>query len=161
MIRTACTAFVAAAAASAASAQQAAPAEPAAASDDNASIYASYTQGYKSAVLDAGGGTGNPVLPETVNAFEVGFKHGRRGLSFETAAFYYDYRDLQGSLFTGNPPSARLVNAASSEIYGIEGQLRGDITDRRFVTQAQYNNFGIGAVWNQPVSYGIELGVKF
>lgn len=257
--------------------------------DDNSSIYASYTQGYKAAILDVGGGTGNPVLPETVNAFEIGFKHGRRGLSFETAAFYYDYQDLQVSLFTGNPPSARLVNAASSEIYGIEGQLRGDITDRlqlnaaaawtharykrfisaplyarcpgvagcgggtsffvvtgtdlgnvtmqrspeftanlgaswsaglsggelvlsgnlyytskfffgpsgiqfpqdgyeqlslraqwtdpsdrfqvalwgdnvtdrRFVTQAQYNNFGIGAVWNQPVSYGIELGVKF
>jgi iron complex outermembrane recepter protein len=253
------------------------------------SIYGSFTQGYKSALLDVGGSTGNPVLPEKVNAFEAGYKYDDRQIFFESSAFYYDYKNLQVSLFKGNPPSAQLVNAASSEIYGLEAQARyalseqvalnagaawtharykrfddapiylrcpgpggcgggtsfflqtgttlrnvtmqrapaftgnlggryktdlaggnlalsgnlyysskfffgpsgvqfpqgayetlslraqwedpsdhysvalyGDnVTNSRYVTQVQYNNFGIGAVWNAPVTYGIELGAKF
>jgi iron complex outermembrane recepter protein len=256
--------------------------------DDNSSIYASYTQGYKAGILDVGGSTGNPVAPETIDAFEVGYKVDSGALSFETAAFYYDYKNLQVSLFQGNPPSAQIINAASSEIYGLEGALRynvsdafqlnvgaawtharykrfvnapiytrcpgvggcgggtsffvapvtltdvtmqrtpsftgnlgasytadvgggklvlsgnlyytskfffgpsgiqfpqsgyeivslraqwadpsetysvalwGDnVTNSRYLTQVQYNNFGIGSTWSQPTSYGIELGVKF
>ena len=114
---------------------------------EQSSLYASYTQGYKAGILDVGGATGNPVEPEKVHAFEVGYKYGGRGLSLDISGYYYDYKDLQVSLYRGNPPSAQIVNAASSEIYGIEGQLRYDVTEQFQVnlgaswTHARYKRF--------------------
>jgi iron complex outermembrane receptor protein len=101
---------------------------------DQTSIYASFTKGYKAAISDVGGScqipltnyTCNDVKPEDVNAYEVGFKYEARGLSFEGAAFYYDYKNLQVSIFrTG---TAEIINAATSEIYGLEGSARYQIT---------------------------------
>lgn len=96
---------------------------------EDSSLYASYSKGYKAGILDVGASTGNPVSPEDVDAFEIGYKYDDRGFGFELAGFYYDYRDLQVSLFTGNPPSAQIRNAASSEIYGLEGQVRWSPVD--------------------------------
>ena len=107
---------------------------------DEASVYASYTKGYKAAIIDVGGtcqnavnaptpsnptGAGftcSEVKPETIDAFEVGFKYDDRALSFELSGFYYDYKDLQVSIFRTS--TAELVNAAKSKIYGIDGQVR-------------------------------------
>ena len=92
------------------------------------SVYASYTQGYKAALLDVGGGQGAYVKPEEIDAYEIGFKYdGERG-SFETSAFYYDYKDLQVSLYRQG--QAKIVNAATSEIYGVDAQFRYPFTDR-------------------------------
>jgi iron complex outermembrane recepter protein len=256
--------------------------------DERSSIYASYSKGYKAGILDVGGSTGNPVAPEDINAFEIGYKRSEGGLSYEAAGFYYDYKNLQVSLFQGNPPSAQIINAASARIYGLEGSVNyapgggfsvnaglawthgryrdfpgapiytrcptiagcgggtsffvqgtnlrnvtmqrtpeftgnlgaaydtdlgggklklsgnlyysskfffapsgtqfpqkayevlslraqwtdpsdrftlaayGDnVTSSRYLTQVQYNNFGIGAIWSAPVTYGLEVGVKF
>ncbi len=95
---------------------------------DQTSIYASYTKGYKAAIIDVGGSCQNSpyectrVKPETINAFEVGAKYETYGLSLEAAAFYYDYKDLQVSIYEAG--TARIVNAAKSEIYGLEGSAR-------------------------------------
>jgi iron complex outermembrane receptor protein len=256
--------------------------------NDQSSIYASFAKGYKAGILDVGGSTGNVVQPEDVTAFEVGYKFDNRTLSLDLSAYYYDYKNLQVSLFKGNPPSAQIINAANSEIYGLEGQVRyrvssafelnagaawtharykrfndapvyyrctvpactnnglsfttvgttltnvtmtrtpeftanigarytaemeagklalssnfyytssfffgpsgtqfkqggyevlsaraeftdksdrfsialfGDnLTGKRYRTQVQYNNFGIGAIWNAPTTYGVQVGIKF
>lgn len=101
---------------------------------DRTSIYASFTKGYKAAISDVGGScqipdtnyTCNRVKPEDINAYEVGFKYEDRGLSFEAAAFYYDYKNLQVSIYrTG---TAEIINAATSEIYGLEGALHYQVT---------------------------------
>ncbi|KHK91949.1 TonB-dependent receptor [Novosphingobium malaysiense] len=95
---------------------------------DQTSIYASYTKGYKAAIIDVGGSCQNApyvcsrVKPETINAFEVGAKYETYGLSLEAAGFYYDYKDLQVSIYEAG--TARIVNAAKSEIYGLEGAAR-------------------------------------
>ena len=40
--------------------------------------------------------------------------------------------------------------------------LWGDnLTDNRYVTQVQYNNFAIGSTWSSPLTYGVEVGVQF
>ncbi len=101
---------------------------------DRTSIYASFTKGYKAAISDVGGScqipdtnyTCNRVKPEDINAYEVGFKYEDRGFSFEAAAFYYDYKNLQVSIYrTG---TAEIINAATSEIYGLEGALHYQVT---------------------------------
>ncbi|WP_226631894.1 TonB-dependent receptor [Novosphingobium profundi] len=95
---------------------------------DTTSIYASYARGYKAAILDVGGSCQNPpdfvcndVSPENIDAFEIGFKTESELLSFEAAAFYYDYRNLQVSLFTDG--RAEIINAAKAEVYGAEAAL--------------------------------------
>ena len=94
---------------------------------EETSVYASYTRGYKAALLDVGGGSGNYVKPEKITAYEVGAKYDGDRLSFDTSAFYYDYKDLQVSLYRFG--QAQILNAAKSEIYGLDAQGRFKISD--------------------------------
>ncbi|MEJ5978853.1 TonB-dependent receptor [Novosphingobium sp. PS1R-30] len=131
---------------------------------DQSSIYASFTRGYKAAVIDAGGSCQNPVnlpspsnptgagftcndvKPEKIDAYEVGFKYGSQGLSLEAAGFYYDYKNLQISVYSGSG-LASITNAATSEIYGLEGALRYEFSDAFEInlgaswTHARYKEF--------------------
>ena len=95
---------------------------------DEMSVYASYSKGYKAAFLDLGGGTTNrTVKPEKIDAYEVGVKFADRQFSFEVAGFYYDYKDLQVSLYQSG--QALIVNAASAKIYGLDAQARFNVSD--------------------------------
>jgi iron complex outermembrane receptor protein len=121
---------------------------------DDSSIYASYTKGYKAAIIDVGGSCQtittnfvcNDVSPETIDAFEVGFKHDGGGLSLEVSGFYYDYKNLQVSIYRQG--TAEIVNAAQSEIYGLDGQFRYrfpggfEINAGAAWTHARYKTFG-------------------
>ena len=118
---------------------------------DEMSVYASFAKGYKAAILDVGGSCQvspyvcNDVKPEDVNAYELGAKYEAGGLSLEGAAFYYDYKNLQVSIF--RDATASIVNAAKSEIYGLEAQMRYRVTPRfQFLAggsyvHARYKNF--------------------
>jgi iron complex outermembrane recepter protein len=95
---------------------------------DEMSIYASYSKGYKAAFLDLGGGvTNRTVKPEKIDAYELGLKFDNRAVSFEAAGFYYDYKDLQVSLYQSG--QALIVNAASAKIYGLDAQVRFNVSD--------------------------------
>ncbi|MFA7585134.1 MAG: TonB-dependent receptor [Novosphingobium sp.] len=120
--------------------------------DDRSSIYASYTKGYKAAIIDVGGSCQNPpnftcntVQPETIDAFEIGYKHDGSRLNFEASAFYYDYNDLQVSLYLAG--QASIINAAKSEIYGLDGSLSYEVSDNFQLsagaawTHARYKDF--------------------
>lgn len=101
------------------------------------SLYASFTQGYKAGLLNVGGYSYRPVKPETINAYELGYKYAQGGISAELSGFYYDYKNLQVSSFQAG--TARITNAASSEIYGIEGQVSAKVTSDL--------TFSAGAAW--------------
>lgn len=109
------------------------------------SVYASYTKGYKAGILNVGGLSQQPVKPENIDAFEVGYKYADRSLSVDLAGFYYDYKNLQVSSFQSG--AAQIRNAASSEIYGLEAQLRYKVSSDFTVfggaawTHARYKNF--------------------
>lgn len=95
-----------------------------------AQAYATYTRGYKGLGFDTEIGANfasqNPVLPEYVNAYEVGFKgqtaDGLFGLS--VAAFVADYTNLQiqanRSDAATNVISFVQTNAGSAETKGFE-----------------------------------------
>lgn len=119
--------------------------------DDHTSIYASYTKGYKAAIIDVGGSCQNTpficndVKPETIDAFEIGAKYAGGGVSAEIAGFYYAYSNLQVSLYRAG--TAEVVNAAKSEIYGLDGQIRYEVSSNLDVnlgaawTHARYKRF--------------------
>jgi iron complex outermembrane recepter protein len=133
---------------------------------DDSSVYASYTKGYKAGIIDVGGSCQdgpafkcNPVNPEDVNSFEVGYKFDNHRFSNEAAAFYYDYKNLQVSEFLG-AAQAYIVNAASSTIYGLEDELNFEVNDHvKFNaggswTHARYQTFGTtvgGTVVGAPI----------
>ncbi|MDE2596808.1 MAG: TonB-dependent receptor [Sphingomonadales bacterium] len=104
---------------------------------EESSVYASYTRGYKAGILNVGGLSQQPVKPEKIDAFELGYKYDNRVLAIDLAGYYYNYKNLQVSSFQSG--AAQIRNAASSEIYGLEAQLRYRVTDA-------FNLYG-GAAW--------------
>ena len=111
----------------------------------NSSVYASYTKGYKSGLLNVGGLSKVPVKPENINAFELGYKYDDRVFAIDLAGFYYDYQNLQVSSFQNG--AAQIRNAASSEIYGAEAQVHYRVSSAfnlnagAAYTHARYKSF--------------------
>jgi iron complex outermembrane receptor protein len=90
-------------------------------------IYATYSKGFKSGLFPAATFNAAPVNPETIEAYEVGYKLSRGGTSLNLATFYYDYKDLQ--VTTRTPAGLQtLLNAASAEIYGVDADLNVRLT---------------------------------
>lgn len=96
-------------------------------------VYVSVTKGYKAGLLALNGfqNTGF-IKPEKITAFEGGYKLSSGGTRLEVSGFYYDYKDLQGSVYTGT--SAITTNAASSEVYGGELSLYQALTPNISIT---------------------------
>jgi iron complex outermembrane receptor protein len=96
--------------------------------DDGTNVYFSWTNGFKNGFLDATNPLAKPVNPETVQAFELGYK-GRpfSGVALNVAGFYYDYKDLQ--VFIYDPVGgSHYENAASAKIYGIDADTTIKLT---------------------------------
>ncbi len=122
---------------------------------DSSSIYASYNQGYKAGIINVGGGgqVGLDVDPEEVDAYEVGYKYAGERTTFDAAAYYYDYTDLQVAYYDG--PKSIIENAGGSTIYGLDLQARFALTDSLNINvggayvNAEYDDFENSQVWNQ------------
>ncbi len=125
---------------------------------DQSNVYASYTEGYKAAIYDVGKGAPIPVEPEKIDAYEVGYKYGGSSFSLDLSAFYYDYKNLQVSLYENG--TATILNAADSEIYGMDGQLNYVVNDNVRVnlganwTHARYKQFDNAPVYERCAPEG-------
>lgn len=107
----------------------------------DSNVYASFTEGYKSGALPASTFSTVPLQPETIRAYEVGYKLSAGVFQFETSAFHYDYDDLQVSTFKGF--SAVDTNAARSTIYGGDAHLAAQV--HRYLT------FNLGVAYAHAV----------
>lgn len=95
----------------------------------NTNVYASYSKGFKSGLFntDATGLTARsnpaaqPLEPERMDAFEVGYKMSNRVIDLAVATYYYKWKNIQVSRYTNQ--NTIYENAAEAEIYGLEGQL--------------------------------------
>jgi iron complex outermembrane receptor protein len=108
-------------------------------------VYASFSEGYKSGIIPIQQTPPDPVSPEKVNAYEVGYKIANSVLSFDAAGFYYKYRNLQVQAYHG--VVSLTENAARSTIYGFDSQLTARF-DEHFsaragaaYTHARYDSF--------------------
>ncbi|MEH6519382.1 MAG: TonB-dependent receptor [Halioglobus sp.] len=90
--------------------------------------YGSISTGFKAGGFNVSG-LQSSYDPETVIAYEVGFKSmladGRVRLN--SAAFLYDYEDLQ--VFQIEGVQASITNAAEAEVYGLEVELLALISE--------------------------------
>jgi iron complex outermembrane receptor protein len=129
--------------------------------DDTSNVYASFSQGFKAGIWQLGGPLTTPVAPETINAYEVGYKYASHGLSANLAGYYYDWKNIQVSnlIEVDNAPENDITNAADSHIYGIEGDLKYDFTENfqanlgAGYTHARYVKFEGAPAYNQCLAY--------
>ena len=92
-------------------------------------LYASYTEGFKSGVINVG--SQNAVIdPEYVTAWEAGVKSSFMDdrLYLAAAVFTYDYKDLQVG-FVNAQSIVETVNAAKAQNDGIEIEGSAQLTD--------------------------------
>ncbi|GAB3285264.1 TonB-dependent receptor [Parahaliea aestuarii] len=108
---------------------------------DDVMAYASYTSGFKSGGYDmraniaANPDGDEPFDPETVNAYEIGFKSTLwdQRLRLNVAAFFNDYEDMQVTVQRAvgqNDFASQVLNAGASEMKGLELEAVAAITDR-------------------------------
>jgi iron complex outermembrane receptor protein len=105
---------------------------------DDALLYAGISTGFKSGgITILPGGVLDSFAPEDLTAYEAGIKANwlDRNLTFNGAAFYYDFRDLQVTTFTITESGFifETDNAAKAEIYGIDADGTLRISDRLVV----------------------------
>jgi iron complex outermembrane receptor protein len=90
-------------------------------------VYASVSRGFRTGGFNPNGpdanGQFNAFRPEKNTAYEIGFKTANPVFQFETAVFYYDYRDLQVGQ-TQLLPGGGLINVVSNspkaKVYGAD-----------------------------------------
>lgn len=126
-------------------------------------LYATVSRGYKSGGFTAHN-TGNsnalaPFKPESLTAYEVGFKADlTRTLRWNASAFHYDYRDQQVLSATFDPNSQSLigtfVNAPKSRIDGFETDLKWQPV--RGLEISQYVGYKSGKYTSPFVTYNTQ-----
>lgn len=88
--------------------------------------YGSFSRGFKSGVFNLTSPADAAALPETLDAFELGFKSTIMDrIRFNAASFYYKYRNIQA--FQVNGASTTLTNASSAKIYGVDADFTAEI----------------------------------
>jgi iron complex outermembrane receptor protein len=137
--------------------------------NDDMMLYASYSRGYRSGGFNGRGQTlvsaTTPYDPETVDAYEVGFKSEflDRRLALNMAAFYTDYQDMQQSTtitLAGSVGNETIVtNASSADIQGLEADITFQPTDNLTFrsaigyTDAEFGDFVTAA----PIDYNVDF----
>ncbi|MEM7282090.1 MAG: TonB-dependent receptor [Pseudomonadota bacterium] len=123
-------------------------------------LYASYSRGFKSGGFDTRalaatqGDATIPVEPETLDAFEVGFKWDNEAgtLRVNGAAFFNQWNDQQVfAVVTGIPA---LTNVPDSELYGAEVELLWAPDDSLLISG------GLGLLESEITDDGGLLGVN-
>lgn len=122
---------------------------------DTANVYATYSRGFKSGVLDAQGFTNTPALPETLDSYEIGTKIGGPRYSLTAAAFLYEYKDLQVQFFNGT--RTLLGNAANARLYGLDIDASAEVAEGlklrlagSWLPYAKYRNFTTAIAFPLP-----------
>jgi iron complex outermembrane recepter protein len=97
-------------------------------------VYASYNRGFKSGGFNMGTVPLLGFSPETLDAYEVGFKSSAfdNRVKFNAAAFYYDYKNIQAVMFELG--SAGIYNGEGAEIYGVDIDISARLTDQLSIT---------------------------
>jgi len=90
---------------------------------DNTLFYASYSTGYKAGAFNTGQlNAPGPANPETLTAYEIGTKGDYIGgrLRFNSAFYYYQFKDLQLSVLDPAKGAIFFLNAGEVEAYGVD-----------------------------------------
>ncbi len=120
-----------------------------------ANVYATFSRGFKSGVIDSQGFTNEPALPEKINSYEIGTKVGTQTYSLSAAAYLYDYTDLQVQFFNGT--RTLIGNAADARIIGIDLDASAEVAPGlrlrvagSWLPEARYRDFPSAIIFALP-----------
>jgi len=91
--------------------------------NDDIMAYASFNTGFKSGGFNVGVPSDPAYKPEVLKAYELGLKTRflDNRIRFNTAAFYYDYKDIQvGHFVLGQ---LGYYNGAAAKLYGLDSDI--------------------------------------
>jgi iron complex outermembrane receptor protein len=117
---------------------------------NDANVYASVSNGFKTGVFNAYAYPLVAVSPEKITAYEVGAKAQFDEWAATVAAFDYDYRDIQVQAQTQQNGAfvVTLSNAAKSTIRGFEATLGGHLASQlridlgaSYIPTAKYDDY--------------------
>jgi iron complex outermembrane recepter protein len=93
--------------------------------DDNKSLYASYSEGYKAAGVNVGGSGPTVFDPELSRNYELGFKSSflNNRIRLNLAGFFNNYSNKQELFFSATSNDVFVDNVPKSEIYGFEAEM--------------------------------------
>jgi iron complex outermembrane receptor protein len=96
--------------------------------------YVSYNRGFKSGGYNVVAPVLPPYAPEKLDAYEVGLKTQflERRLTLNTAAFYYNYNNIQVSRFVNGSP--QVYNGGKATLYGLDSDVTLKVTEALTVT---------------------------
>jgi iron complex outermembrane receptor protein len=125
---------------------------------DHSSVYGSFGQGFMSGNYSyTTVGPQEPVDPEEITQYEIGYKFARGGWSIDAAAYFSDYQDLQVFRFADDCGCYRVDNAPKAESYGAELGIRAPMTDELTVNggvaynHARYKDYVGAGLTGGPV----------
>ncbi|HSX55088.1 MAG TPA: TonB-dependent receptor [Sphingomonas sp.] len=125
-------------------------------------MYASYNRGFRGGTYNPRGSLTSVLQPETVDAYEVGFKSdlADRKLRINAAAYYYDQDAVQVQQVIAGRNNT--YNANGAEIYGIDADITWQPTSTVRIfggvgyTHARYKDFT-----QAVISYPYPLAAGF
>lgn len=96
---------------------------------DTLNTYFTYSQGFKAGLTGITNTSVDfrPVAPEKIDSYEVGLKYGTGQLTWDAAAFYYDYKNKQEQTFNGL--STIVQNTGPVRIDGLDTDATMKLTD--------------------------------
>jgi iron complex outermembrane receptor protein len=88
-------------------------------------FYITYSEGFKSGVYNQSTPNEPPVNPERLNAVEIGAKAQLwdNRINWNTAVYYYVWKDLQVSIVDLGSGVQSLQNAAAAKAHGVDSKL--------------------------------------
>jgi iron complex outermembrane recepter protein len=116
----------------------------------NTDVYVSYSQGYRTGGFSLGVPLDpTPFQPESIDAYEVGFKTNQSWYQFNSAVFYYNYNNMQVGIVESNGPNLIDVteNAKAAVLYGwdndftVQPMAHMNIRGGFLLEHATYTNF--------------------
>lgn len=125
--------------------------------------YVSYNRGVKSGNFSVGTApsASKPYLPEQLDAFEAGLKTELfdRKVIFNTAAFYYDFKNIQFQRIQQGVVT--IVNGPSAKLYGLEADLTARVTPALTITaNGSYLHTRLGDFPNAPNTRRLPSGLN-
>lgn len=126
---------------------------------DEVFLYAKATRGFKSGGFNFTAAERGSFRPEILWAYEVGAKLSLADnrLQLNSAAFRYDYDDLQVQAFIV-PGTADITNAASAKVSGLEMELRAALSEQfEFSGYIAYLDAEYAAYPEAPISGGATI----
>jgi iron complex outermembrane receptor protein len=107
----------------------------------DSTLYISASRGFKAGGINPGNPADFIFQPEKINAYEGGYKASflEKQLRIAAATFYYDYKNMQMTVFDPITQSA-IVNVPKSRIYGAELQADAHVGPLSVSTGMAYIN---------------------